>query len=351
MIHLTWLLALAQTTPAGPASSPAPAADVGWNDLDRVLLIINDDILTFVQMLRPFREMAREENVRTQEGQARLWSDLYVKTIRMRVATQAGQSMGFDEALIDYHAREDFKNFVRVRGGPSEMTKWLEQRDMTAEELKKAKRDSIYAGLWEEAVTGRGASTSGRPSRDRFVRPGLLRFKHQVALATPGGLARIGGKDDEYELQLLFVDVADFDRPERAREVAMQLRSRIVDGESMDELVDQYDPGSTDHGRLPRSSRVALERTFPRIGAFLTAAKVGDVSDVLAIETTSRKGFALLRMHGRTSAEVPDLAAQEVQRKLHDAVQRELDDSRIEMAMRQAMAGSYVWEADLPKSN
>lgn len=349
MIALALLVALAQE-PAAPRPTGEDPGQ-GWQDADRVLLVINDDILTFVQLHKPYRRLAREENVRTPEGRRKLWAELLDNTVRMRIATQAGEALGFDKALIDHHAREDFNRTKRTRGGVVEMSKWLVEQDLTAEELKEQKRNGIYAMLWEEAVTGRGVSAAARPSRDRYVRPGLLRFKHQIALATPGALARIGGRDDEFELQHLFVDASDFDRPERARELAAQLRSRIVDGEDMSELVRKYDADTPNDGILAKFSRAALEGVFPGIETFLRNAKEGDVSDVVALDNGRRRGFVLFRLHARTAAQVPDLAEPEVQEKIRELIQKELDEQRIDAAMHKAMAGSFVWEGELPRAN
>ncbi|MBK7875045.1 MAG: hypothetical protein IPJ77_04720 [Planctomycetes bacterium] len=337
-------------TPSEPDGAVAQGPASGWQEADRILLVINDDLLTRGQLLRAFARRAREQNVRTPEDQRRIWNELFTATIRDRVQKQAGEAMGFDKAQIDRFARDDFERLTQSRGGVVGLTKALEKDGITAEELKELRRDAIYADLWKDSITGRGASTAARQSRDRYVRPGLVRFEYQLAVDSPARLAAIGGSEGELRVQQLVVDAAGFDTLERARELATQLRRRIVDGEDMSALVRQYSRVTDGDGVLVAASPSSLVRLFPGAADFVEHGKNGDVSDAILVENPRARAFVILRLLERKPAEVPPLDSHEVQRMVSEKLQKEIDDYRIELALRRAIASSYIWQADPPKA-
>lgn len=341
-----------QAAPSAPVQQDAAGAQGpsnDWQEVDRILLVINDDLLTRGQLLRAFARRAHEQNARTAEDQRRIWNELFTATIRDRVQKQAGESMGFDKAQIDRFARDDFERLTRSRGGVVGLAKALEKDGITAEELKEIRRDAIYADLWRDSITGKGASTAARPSRDRYVRPGLLRFEYQLAVDSPARLEAIGGTEGELRVQQLVVDAAAFDSLERARELTTQLRSRIVDGEDMGALVRQYSRMTDKDGVLVAAGPSNLVRLYPGAADFVEHARTGDVSDAIPVDTGRARGFVILRLLERKAPEVPALGTTDVQKKVGEKLQQEIDDFRIESALRRAIASSYIWQSEPPK--
>ena len=355
MLHLALLAAVAPfATVQDPAAAQgAPSAAQGpsdeWKEVDRVLLVINDDILTRGRMLRSYLRRASEQNARTGEDQRRIWTELYTNTIRDRVQRQAGEAMGFDKAQIDRFARDDFERLTDHLGGVVALTKALEKDGLTAEELKEIRRESIYSDLWKDSITGKGASTAARPSRDRFVRPGLIAFEYELDKLSPARLAAIGGSEGELQVQQLLLDASAFDTLERARDLATQLRRRIVDGEDMGALVRQYSRVTEKDGVLVSASPSSLVRLYPGAADVVEHGKTGDVSDAILVENARGRAFVVLRLLERKPAEVPALGSIEVQRKVADNLRQETDDYRVEVALRKAIAGSYIWQAEPPK--
>lgn len=330
-----------------PAVDQGPPA--GWQEADRILLVINDDILTRGQLARTFARRAKDANARTPDDQRKVWNELFTATIRERVEKQAGEAMGLDKAQVDRFARDDFERLTQRLGGIVGLSKALERDGITAEELKAVRRDAIYADLWKDSITGRGASAAARPSRDRYVRPGLLQFEYDLAVAVPARLAAIGGSEGELRIQQLLLDAASFESLERARDLALQLRQRIADGEDMGQLVRQYSVATEKDGVLVAASPSSVARVFPGAASFVQSAKPGDVSDAILVESGKARGYLLLRLLERKPAEVPPLASPAVQKKVGDDLQKQIDEYRIESALRRAIASSYIWQAEPPK--
>lgn len=349
-------LALAQSTaqePAAPAKEGAPAVqgpENGWTDIDGVLLVINDDILTRGRLRQTFLQRAQEANAHTEEDQRRIWNDLYNATIRERVEIQAGEAMGFDKAQIDRFARDDFEHFTKRRGGVVGLAKELEKEGLTAEELKEMRRNSIYSELWEDSVTGRGASTAARASRDRYVRPGLIQFEYGLTLEIPALLSTIGGNEGELRVQQLVLDATAFETIERAHDLAVQLRRRIVDGEDMGAVVRQYSVAGKNDGVIVGVSPSSFVRVYPGASDFIATAKNGDTSDPILVESGKNRGYLILRVLDRKGAEVPSLESPAVQARLVERLQKKVDDYRIELALHRALASSYIWRAEPPKT-
>ncbi|MBI5362795.1 MAG: hypothetical protein HZA53_06420 [Planctomycetes bacterium] len=350
-------LALAQSsaqTPAAPAQEGAAAVqgpENGWKDVDGVLLVINDDLLTRGRLLQTFLQRKQEANERTEEGQKRIWNEIYNATIRARVEVQAGEAMGFDKAQIDRFARDDFERYTKHMGGVVGLGKELEKIGLTAEEFREQRRNSIYSELWEDSVTGRGASTAARASRDRFVRPGLIQFEYGLTLEIPSWLPTIGGSEGELRVQQLVLDAAAFETLERAHDLAVQLRRRIVDGEDMGAVVRQYSISGQNDGVVVGVSPSSFARVYPSAAGFVATAKNGDTSDPILVESGKDRGYLILRVLDRKGAEVPSLESPAVQQRLVERLQKKLDDYRIELALSRALANSYIWRAEPPKTH
>lgn len=338
------------------AQSPAPAPDASavdggpWATIDGVLLVINEDLLTRSRLGQAYQQAARDRNPRTPEDRARIWNEVYNASIRERLEVQSGKAMGFDDAQIDRFVRDDFDHFTRTRGGVIEFAKDLERDGITAEQFKELRRDGIYSELWENSVTGRGVSAKARPSRDRYVRPGRVRFEYELLLEAPGLMKTIGGSEGEIRVQQLVLDTSAFETLERAHDLAIQLRRRIVDGEDMTALVRQYSVPTPNDGIVVAESPSSLARAVPAAREFLLASKPGETSDPFLLESGKDRGYVLLRVLDRKAPEVPKLSDPGVQARIATRLQKQIDEYRVKTALDRTVAASYIWRAEPPKT-
>lgn len=356
----------AQTPPAPPpaareapkpADLPAPSegepparSEIGeWKELDRVVIVVNEDALARGSMQRAFARLTSDRNLRTPEDRERAWGEFVTNMIRAKVMKQSGEALGFAPETIDRFARDDFDRTRRRYGTAASLSQALEKDGLTAEQLKQMRRDTIYSELWEDAITGRGASVAARPSRDRYVRPGLLRFEYQNAIDDPIQLPAMGGEEDELALQRLLVEVKGFDSAARAKEFAGEMKKRIAAGEDMSALVQKYSALKNDDGMLKPGRVSSACRVYAGAAPFLLHARAGEVSEPFLVEGQGVQGFVLLRVVDRKAGHVPELSAPETQQKIASNLQRTYDNFRVETALQKALDESFTWPPQGPR--
>jgi len=356
-LALLCALAARQEPPAPPASpaQPAPnaagARDAGWKLLERVEIVVNEDIVTTSMLSREFVRRAKELNLQSEREKAELFMSIQDEILRRMVRTQAGETLGFDPAQIERIVRNEFERAVDLHGGMTGFSMWLEGLGLTAEEWKDARRDHIHGRLWGDSVTGRGASatTASRPSRDRYVRPGLLRFEHENLVNNPRRLEALGGQAEMLRIRRLILQVPTPADEARVHALALELRTRILDGEDMAKLVEEHAyPQTRGEASLIRTSPEALARALPEVAAFAARARIDEVSDVLPVAIGKERFFVLNRLEEHTSGSIPPLEDVQTQSKLAELIQTDLDDSRVELALQRAFERSYTWSAKRP---
>src|SRR5262249_7573361 len=157
-----------------------------------------------------------------------LENELLTRRVRDQLQVQAGRTMGFDPEQIKRFVRDDLEHFTERFNGVVGFAKMLESEGTSAEEVRNDREEYVYAKLWDPAITGKAAAAAAsRPSRDRFVRPGLLQFEHRRLLDRPEALATIGGHGVRVVVQQLLLDTSSFAEKSAARALADELRARI----------------------------------------------------------------------------------------------------------------------------
>jgi len=155
----------------------------------------------------------------------------------------------------------------------------------------------------EKSVTGESPVPGSRVSRDRFVRPGIMRLYYENGVRHPDNLEQLGGKQQEVVLQYLFIDEQAQGGEEKAKSLLKTLRQRIVDGEDMGDICEKFSAAHTakkDHGLMPPSAEARFGELDPAIATFLTNAIPGDVSDPLFFKTSDGNAFLAHREAHRT---------------------------------------------------
>jgi hypothetical protein len=350
---LLTLCAALQTPAPAPAQAPQPAPDArrvdepgdeGWSSLNRVVIVVNDDIVTYAQLQGRYAFALRSglEKPRTRAEQEEFVNALAYEAVRTRLKAQAGEALGFDPAQVERIQRSDLERAIKARGGVVGFSEFLASRAVTAEDYRQVRRDFIYTELWEDAITGSGASVSARPSSDRYARPGLLRFEYANAKFDPAFLADIGGRAETVHFRWLLILETDMLPLAQAQELTQRLRGQIVDGADMEGLIATYSAAQGKDSDITTDLASAM-RFVPQAASFLSSARSGDVSDVVPFRGKGVRGYTIYRLEDRTPGEVPALEEFAVQQKLTRRLQTEFDQQRIETALQRARASSYVW--------
>ncbi len=371
MSPLALLLVLAQNPPAGPQVAPAGPAPAGpsngppaassnasarangsgsaadYGMVDQVVQIVNEDMMTQRKFVTAMRMQNRGKPIASVEERNRLEQEVHEISVKAALRVQAGQDMGLDPAQVDRNARSYIED-QRARFGQEKFADLLQQSGMTLYEYQEWIRDRLYSTFWENYVTGSGSLGQGsRPSRDRYVRPGYMRYRYEQCVDNPDHLGEIGGHDQLVVVQQLILDpkaptVGGLDA---ARTLAEDLRRRILGGEEMTGLVDLYGAGAkVNHGiSEPPFVESRLSKIDPTLGAFVAESKPGDVSEVQEFKIRDHDLVRIVRFVDRLPVVVPQLTSLEVQKMLEKGVKTEISEWRKEQAYNVLYRSSYVW--------
>lgn len=330
-------------------AQPAARDDGGWVELDRVVMIVNHDILPLGRMQRDLeRSFAGGPNPTRSEIQRRQ-TEIQSLHVRNSLASQAGQDLGADEKLVDRLVNDRIQREIEGRNGVVGLAAYLESRGMTTEDMRRRFREELYADAWEETVTGRGSGVAARPSQDRWVRPGLRRFHYENAITHDEALGALGGRSETWKLQLLPLPCAMFGGEEATTKLALEIKAQIEGGADMSELVQRYLPTDKERGLVEATARSFRARD-KAIAAFASTAVEGAVSDPLPLETPQGKYVRLVRLIAREPAVVPAFGDAVCQNALVENVQRELDEYRLERAYAQLFQAAYVWPEEVKQT-
>jgi hypothetical protein len=322
-----------------------------WHDLDQVVQIVNDRMLTGRELLRELSRINRKRPF-ANEGEAReAQKQIRSERVKDALRTQAGQDLGLDPTQVKRRIKDLMRRQQEELKGSVGMAAYLENRDRTLFEEEELLRDALNATLWDNYITGEGSvGESARQTRDVYVRPGYLSYLYRQCLERPELLPVIGGVDRSVVLQQLFVDLESAGGEEAGEALAQDLRRRIVDGEDMGELVERYDAANTNkqkRGMTEPLSESRLKEGDPSVAAFVAGAKPGDVSELLPYNVKEHQYARIVRLVERKPAVTPDLRSADVQKKLTERIQEDLSQWRRMEGFRQLAKASYIWPPEL----
>jgi hypothetical protein len=254
---------------------------------------------------------------------------------------QAGEDLGVSEELIKLQVNDWFDKLTQRVGGVVELTKKLDARHQTPQDLRRDHREELLVRLWEGGITGEGAGGGKRPVRDRYIRPGELKFHYNQVMQDAGNYTALGGTIETLTLQRMLLDPKENGGLDKTIEFANGLRQRILDGDDMSELVRKY--GKDKDGMMRDIALPDLKRQFPSMGKFAEKAQVDDVSEPMTLPGKDGTYVQILRLVDKKPAVKPPLVSQEVQEIISKKVQQELDDHRKRQAYEVLFQASYVW--------
>ena len=337
----------AATAPARQDAS-TPAAEGGWEMLDGVEMVVDEDIVTLRQLRREVELLRRRGQVTKTDDMRAIVADVKTLSIRRRLSVQAGERMGVDRAIIERQVRLRLEREAERMQGVVGLSEYLHSRDIDAQRHRREIEEEAYQHIWTDYVTGEGpAPQASRVSVDRYVRPGQLLFEWRHLVAQPQGLPAIGGRPQSVVLQFLIVDPHTSGvEPDRARRLAIQLRERILDGEDMAELNRQYGAAKNSF-QPPPMDEARLKQVEPALGAFVEHAREGDLSEVMAYASSKGPAWRIVRLVSREAPVVPALESIDVQTKLVDLYTNDLTEYRLSSGFDDLFRAAYVWPPEL----
>jgi len=315
-----------------------------WKGLDKVVMIVNQDIIPAGRMQRDLDDLQKRRPLSDANERQRAQTEIQTAYVKASLAAQAGQDLGFDEKLVDRILSDRIDREIKARNGVVGMSALLESRNTTTDELRRSWREQLYGDVWEESVTGKGTGASTRASQDRFIRPGLRKFHFENALRRPEEVTALGGKPEMWKLQVLVLDCAAQGGVDKTLALANDLKKQIEDGANMSEIVQRYVPSDLERGVLEIP---ASQMRDAGIAEFASKAAEDALSTPTTFENPKGTYVRLVRMLRRTPAVSPDFNSPKCQRILVRTLQNELDQYRLDRAYRRLYSAAYIWPEEL----
>ena len=335
--------AVPQAGPAGPQVSAQAAG--GWKELDSVVLVINEDIVTSRAINRALAGMRRDRPMNSDSDLRAALLVLQASMLERIVAAQAGENLGIDPAAVERQLKHYQEYTIERVGGVANLAELYKQNDLNTQDAKVAIRQGFFVELYEDYVTGKGPGAKQRISRDTYVRPGQLMLSWEDLRDRPTELADLGGAPRTVVLQRIDIDAREVGGADAARRLALQLRQRIVAGEDMETLGAEFGAKSSPRGLSPALDETKLGEKDPQLGDFLARAKENELSQVLAPPQAQSTLFGLVRLVKRMPAVIPDFRSAKVQHALRQRNADDLAKYRKLQALEALYAASYVWPA------
>ncbi len=339
---MIWMLTLLSALWIGPQEgAPAtPAAEEGWQLLNRIGLVVDERIYTSAELHTFVRMQDRPRT--TPEELAQALKEVRTLLVARLLAAQAGDDLGVDPEVLDRIVKENLEVEKERRGGIAGMSEYLQQTGVTSSQLKEQRRDRMMSELWERSVTGKVAGPLGRPSRDRFVRPGLLKMVYREmlpSLTEPAGVRVLD----------LTLPLQRWGGLEATLAQAEALRVRVEEGEDFRSLISDYGPPGAAQALEsdpPWADPASICQIVPGLADFLEQASPGDVSTPVPFERDGEVvGLSLIQLVDRREERAPSFASHETQAMVRERYQETYWNLRVDQGLEELARAAYVWPA------
>jgi hypothetical protein len=349
MMNVCTLL-LACTALQTPSVAPAENAKPDWFEFDRVVAIVNQDIITYRQLMR---DLAREKERHTISNKSELQATqtrILTRRVKSLLSKQAGQDMGADEKLVERNVQDSFERIIANNNGVVGMSKVMKTQDMNTQDVKEVLREELYTRIFEDSVTGEGSGLAARPNRDRYVRPGEMKFRYQSALRRPELLQYIGGSQETVSLQTISLDSDKRGGRDATLALGHELAEQLRGEADMGELVRKYSAATENDGVNPPAELTRLRSLAPGLAKFVDD-RPGDatlwpkyISEPIVVSDTGTRMMVLVaRIKEITPGETPVLESTHSQEQIAKYARESLDDYRLERAFVKLHAAAYIW--------
>ncbi|MFN0245056.1 MAG: peptidylprolyl isomerase [Planctomycetota bacterium] len=351
--HTTCLCLALLAAQDGSAQSTSNASDDGWKDLDRVAMIINEEIITDREITKVLNRVRNAQPINSRAALQQAIGEIGGEQVRQKLWVQAGQDLGVEGAQIERLVDDQLDRLKERHEGAAGFSAFLQSQDLDQNQARDQLRQDIYGDVWERYVSGDGPAPGRRPSVDTYVRPGAYRFRYEQIVTevtgAPSELARIGGRPPQIAFQLLILDPKQAPDVAEARKLADSLRARIEAGEDMTKLIQQYGVKMRNDGLIDKVDEERLAQMDRELGTFVRAAQPGQLSEVLPYKNDEVSTWRIVRLVERSDVDVPDLDRASVQKKLDEVIRADLREYRKEASFQRLLRTSYVWPPQLTK--
>lgn len=340
MLWAALLCLFQESAPVPPGAAPAPRASPGEEPermrVNRLDLIVNDQCLTHLDMMR---EIWRRREPIDPEDQDEVINQIIGARIDEIIKTQAGKDLGFDEAFVHRLVEDQLERREESAGSASLLGDQLKPLGLDSGTYHENTEASILARLWSGSTTGIYPGPGGRHHVDRVVRPGRLYFEYQrnkAELALPATVT----------LQELAIDAQQLGDLREAEELAADLRERILLGEDFGAVAVEAGRASDEtRGVLPPLEVERLRLALPELGSFLDGAELGELSPVLPVRSPDGvlRGYRVVKLLSRDRPEPPPFSDGAFQQHLTERIQENLDQAREGVALARLLHSAYVW--------
>jgi hypothetical protein len=259
-----------------------------------------------------------------------------------KVMVQAGQDMGLDPLLVRTMVDDYLEREIEDSGGIERYVERVRGDRTDSHERENQLTDELYSITWEQVQTGERPGPLGRPTHDRYVRPGMRRFVYTQVVDTPAWYGELGGNAPAVEFQELLIRHERHGGPTAARELAVKAREQALAGASFDDLMRAVGEVRAE-GFVTRADEALIAENDRALSAFLADAEPGDISEVYTPRNGQFAAVALARFVQRVEASLPPFEEPEVQLELDKRTRESLDQTRRGRALDELLRAAYVW--------
>ncbi len=328
------------------AVKDAPVAVRPWQTVDRIVMVVNQDIITSSRLERDMKQITKTRKLTSDTEIRAAETQILTDRVKERLRVQAGANLGVDEKMIDARVADSLERMRERENGMVGLAKFLGSRDISGPDVKRLLRDDIYEQIWQDGLTGEAPGPLGRVTADRYVRPGALRLLFDAAIENPADMKALGGSVGQVQFQQVVIDAAESGGIDAARALARAIAARIEAGEDMAAIA-RANGASANADGITDVEEARLRELFPEIAEFTAKATPNQISPPIESVSRGKTFVRIVRFLERKAAVVPDFASAVVQETLRKGAQRRLEVHRLESAYGPMLRASYVWPEEL----
>jgi hypothetical protein len=314
-----------------------PSAEAKWVVYDSAALIVNEEIITDVDVIGATRRALRPGS--SEDDRRKMRDQIVTEKVQDLLQEQAGQVMGYEEKMVDRFVQNQLDRQRDSAGSVARLASELKAQNLDSVTHKEEIRTNVYGLLWQRSQTGIDAAPKGRVAADRYVRPGRLyyEFREQEAFIASDPLVTV------HDFGLTIVGP-----PEEVHDVLADLRARVVAGANFDEEATKLESRRTPPD-VATDRPLSGYRPLRAVYEFLRGANPGEVSEVLEIRSKSGslEGYRLVFLESKKQRSAPTFADADLQNKFREDVRRSLDAYRINSAVDKLYRAAYVWPPEM----
>ncbi|MFN0205654.1 MAG: peptidylprolyl isomerase [Planctomycetota bacterium] len=315
-----------------PATRPAPNTLVVASVADKVVAIINDEVITKseidTRLANVIATQGIKDNAAIEEARERIRNDLGVQLL----LTQAARKLAFDDKQIEEGAKQRIAEEEKRSGGRAALHRNIQAQGKSVAEWEREQKNRVLMQRLLDSEIG----YDYRPEKEIVITPAMIRAyyrDHPEVFTTEGPMV---------QARIILISDAKARSHENAVARANELLKRIKDGADFVELAREFSEHLPEEGGLLGWVENDKRINDATVREYLFSHDVHSVSGVLEID----RGVAIVKIEGKRPAGLRpfrDRETQErIQRELHDVRGNELRFALV----RRLRAEAYVWPED-----